>query len=603
MLVLGSGFAGRAVAHPHIFVQSRAELIFDDQGYLTHIRHHWRFDDLYTAYAVQGLDANQDGTFSPDELAELAAINIQGLEEFGYFTFGDNSKVEMDFNAPFDPSMKMYTVDFDNYWLISAEDLAAIAEDIAEGRGAPELGPVNLVELSFTLPLKERVKVEGPLTVDVYDPTYYIDYKWTKETEAVTLVNAPGACRLDLVHPPELDGLVAAQLATIGADQRDVPDELREYTEALVNQVIVTCESSEGVGVATADAGSSQGGASKAVLPAKNAEDAVSQLAQGGQPLGLSEVGAARTADADNAIVLDEPGIWTSAMATITRLQNEFYRELTSALRSFRSSPNAGWLLMLVSFAYGVFHAAGPGHGKAVISSYVLADEQTLKRGVMLSFASAFAQAVTAIVLIGGAGVVLSLTSTAITSTAHWFELGSYILVVLLGVYMVWQRVLRPMLGKKAGSTCGHSHHHDHDHSHDDGEVCSSCEHSHAPEPKMLKEGRLSLPRVWSIILAIGLRPCTGALIVLAFSLSQGMIWAGVASTLVMSLGTGITVAVLASLAVLSRDVALRIWGAESAAGTIIMRGFEIVGALTILLMGCLMLAAGLNGGMASNLY
>jgi len=113
----------------------------------------------------------------------------------------------------------------------------------------------------------------------------------------------------------------------------------------------------------------------------------------------------------------------------------------------------------------------------------------------------------------------------------------------------------------------------------------------------------MTLTSIWSIILAVGLRPCTGALIVLAFAFSQGMIWAGVASTLVMALGTGITVSILASLAVLSRDVALRIWGADSQAGTVILRGFEVVGALTILLMGTLMLIAGLNGGATAGLF
>ncbi|SDR31813.1 DUF1007 family protein [Pseudovibrio sp. Tun.PSC04-5.I4] len=589
-------------AHPHVFVQAHAELIFDDDGYLTHIRHTWLFDDLYTAYAIQGLDANKNGLFEESELTGLAAVNIQGLGEYGYFTFGDDTRTELDFSKPFEPSMTMNAIPFDDYWLISEEDRRAIAEDIAAGRSSPETRPVSLVELSFTLPLKEKVRADKPLTIDVYDPTYYIDFKWPKNGVAVTLRNAPETCSTELVHPPELDGQIAAQLATIGADQRQVPEELESFTQSLVNQVIVTCE---GVLPAVDVSGSSNDPASTLDNEAaKTAEAAVAALAMGGDPIALSSVeNVENTQDVDIELRSNEPNIFARGLATITRMQNEFYLKLTSALRNFRSSPNAGWLLLMISFAYGVFHAAGPGHGKAVISSYVIADKQTLKKGIMLSFASAFAQAVTAIVLVGGAGVLLHLTSTAISSTARWFELGSYVLVILLGLYMVWQRILKPWFRKKPASACGHSHAH---HSHDlevQGEVCSSCGHSHAPDPKMVQGTAITLTSIWSIILAVGLRPCTGALIVLAFSFSQGLVWVGVASTLVMALGTGITVSILASLAVLSRDVALRIWGVESRAGGIILHGFEVVGALTILVMGTLMLIAGLNGGATAGLF
>ncbi len=596
---------GQVAAHPHMFVQARAELVFDDDGYLIHIRHKWLFDDLYTAYAVQGLDFNQDGLSEEDELAELAKINIQGLSEYGYFTFGDDSQTEIDFSQPFAPSIKMIKVPFDDYWLISEEDKQAIAEEIAGGSGQPDTRPVLLMELSFSLPLKEKVKADKPITLDVYDPTYYIDFKWSKTDMAVTLNNAPGNCSVELAHPPELSGQIAAQLATIGAEQRNLPEDLQSYTSALVNQVIVSCD-----GVATAAASSDNNrftsevaGGPVVSVPA-TAEDAVATLAQGGDPMALSSA-----SERENVSVVDadlrnpDMNIFQQGRAAITRLQNEFYLKLTSALRNFRTNPSAGWLLMLISFAYGVFHAAGPGHGKLVISSYMIADEKTLKKGIALSFASALAQAVTAIVLVGGAGVLLHLTSTAITATAHWFELGSYVLVFLLGLYLVWQRILKSWFGQRPAANCGHLQGHDHDHHYENAEVCSSCGQAHVPDPKMVKNSAMTLTGIWSIILAVGLRPCTGALIVLAFAFFQGMIWVGVASTLVMALGTGITVSVLASLAVFSREIALRIWGADSQAGTIILRGFEVVGALTILVMGTLMLVVGLNGGVTTGLF
>lgn len=592
----------KVMAHPHMFVQARAELVFDDDGYLTHIRHRWLFDDLYTAYAVQGLDANKNGILEESELAELAERNIHGLEEFGYFTFGDDSQIEIDFSEPFEPSMRMVQLDFNDYWLITDEDRQAIAEEIDVGRSQPDTNAVSLVELSFTLPLKERVKADKPITLDVYDPTYYIDFRWGKADVAVTLDNAPGHCSIELLHPPGLDGQVAAQLAAISSDKRNVPEELQKYTEALVNQVVLTCD-----GVTAAAAPGVNTGSTKFVSkifrgPVENAfedaEEAVAKLAQGEDPLALSSV-SERVSVAQADLRGSELNIFQQGITGMAQMQNEFYLKLTSALRSFRNNPSAGWLLVLISFAYGVFHAAGPGHGKVVISSYVIADDQTLRKGIVLSFAAAFTQALTAIFLVGGAGVLLRMTSIAISSTARWFELGSYTLVFLLGFYLVWQRVLEPWFVKKPASNLGHSH----GGGTRSGQACSSCGHSHVPDPEMLQNSTMTLTNIWSIILAVGLRPCTGALIVLSFAFSQGMVWAGVASTLVMALGTGLTVSILASLAVLSREAALWIWGAESRAGALILRGFEVVGALTILLMGTLLLIAALNGGGAAGMF
>ncbi len=455
----------QVMAHPHMFVEARAELVFDDDGYLTHIRHRWLFDDLYTAYATQGLDTNRNGILEESELAVLAESNLQGLKDYGYFTFGDDSQIEIDFSAPLESSMRMVQVDLDDYWLISDEDRQAIAEDIAAGRSKPVTGPVSLVEFNFTLPLKEKVKADKPITLDVYDPTYYIDFKWDKMGVAVTLDNAPGNCSIHLVHPPELNGQIAAQLATIDADKRDIPDELRNYTETLVNQVVLTCDE---VASGAASGGTGRNtGSTKFVYeispeasvesPPQSAEQAVLGLAQGGAPMSLSSItvpeNIARTDVRSPSMNIIQQG-----MTSLAQLQNEFYLKLTNALRNFRNNPSAGWLLMLLSFAYGVFHAAGPGHGKAIISSYVIADDQTLKKGIVLSFASALAQAMTAIVLVGGAGVLLRLTSVAISSTARWFELGSYTLVSLLGLYLVWQRVLKPWFMSKPASSCGHHH-------------------------------------------------------------------------------------------------------------------------------------------------
>ena len=328
-------------------------------------------------------------------------------------------------------------------------------------------------------------------------------------------------------------------------------------------------------------------------------------------------------------------GVFSGFFGWIAQHQKAFYASLTAAIKAMKEDGSAGWWLMGLSFLYGVFHAAGPGHGKAVISSYVLANGETLRRGIVLSFASAFAQAVTAVVLIGIASVLLRMTSIAITETTRWFEIGSYAAVALLGAYLVWRKIVKPMLtprrpvalGAQAAAACthdhhhghGHDHHHDnghsrrhghahhdhrrghdhahhhhHDHVHEAGEVCGSCGHVHAPPPSMLV-GRFTLARAWSVILAIGLRPCTGALVVLVFAISQGLALAGVAATFAMAVGTGLTVSVLAVLAVVAKDVALRSVGGRAAAR--LHAGIEGFAALVVFLLGTTLLVAALGWG------
>ncbi|MCB1459628.1 MAG: delayed-early response protein/equilibrative nucleoside transporter, partial [Nitratireductor sp.] len=134
-----------------------------------------------------------------------------------------------------------------------------------------------------------------------------------------------------------------------------------------------------------------------------------------------------------------------------------------------------------------------------------------------------------------------------------------------------------------------HGHHHHH---HGEGEVCSDCGHLHAPDPAQL-QGKFGLRQAWSAIVAVGLRPCSGAIIVLTFAFLNGLYAAGILSTLAMALGTGITVATLAALAVGAKDIAIRIGGAAERSATI-HRIIEIGGALLVFLLGLTLLSASL---------
>jgi len=298
-----------------------------------------------------------------------------------------------------------------------------------------------------------------------------------------------------------------------------------------------------------------------------------------------------------------EPGFNTNGafgglFSWINAQQQGFYRMMTGALKDMRENSWAASTLVGLSFAYGVFHAAGPGHGKAVISSYMLANEVELRRGVLLSFLSSILQGVVAILLVGAAYLFLRGTTVSMTDATRALETGSYALITLFGAWLLFRK-LRPArrasaLGAQAVEVHDHGHHHSHGHHHHAGEVCSTCGHAHAPDPSLLKGDRFALREAWSAIVAVGLRPCSGALIVLSFALLNGLYLGGMLAVLAMSIGTAITVSILATLAVTAKGAAVRFAGNGSAAvrvGTAI----EIAGALMVMVLGLLLLGASLQ--------
>lgn len=336
-------------------------------------------------------------------------------------------------------------------------------------------------------------------------------------------------------------------------------------------------------------------------------------------------------------------GPFAHILMWINLRQQEFYRALATAMKAMRQDNSKIWILIGLSFAYGIFHAAGPGHGKAVISSYMVANEVALKRGILLSFVSALLQGLTAILVMLLAYFVLRGTTISMTDAAWFMEIMSFALVTLFGAWLLWRKlgpaVLR-LFGKgpayslsaaHAGhSHAGHSHgahdhaahahshalhgHGDHDHghghSHDhyghgahdrahhdhaSGEVCDTCGHSHAPDPALLSGDRFDWRTAWSAVAAVGIRPCSGALIVLSFALLNGLWLGGLLSVLAMSIGTAITVSALATLAVTAKNWAVYFAG-DGRMGNRIHSIVEIGGAAFVFLFGLLLLSASLTG-------
>lgn len=269
--------------------------------------------------------------------------------------------------------------------------------------------------------------------------------------------------------------------------------------------------------------------------------------------------------------------------------QAMFYRSLAGAIRAAKLDGSATWALLGLSFAYGAFHAAGPGHGKAVISSYLVANDETWRRGVVLSFASALLQAVVAVAIVGIAAVLLGMTGSAMGETVRWIEIVSYALIALIGARLLWVKGGALLRALRASP---HDHHH-HEH-HDYGDACghdhaSAWGHAHGPEPQDLA-GPGGWWRGLSAIVAVGLRPCSGAIIVLVFALAQGIFLTGIVATLAMGFGTALTVTAIAVLAVGGRGLASRLAKTKPGIGMILLRVLETVAAGLVLAFGVLLL-------------
>ncbi|MBX4928104.1 nickel/cobalt transporter [Rhizobium binae] len=302
--------------------------------------------------------------------------------------------------------------------------------------------------------------------------------------------------------------------------------------------------------------------------------------------------------------------------------QQAFYRALTDALKGMREDPWQLTSLIGLSFAYGVFHAAGPGHGKAVISSYMIANELELKRGVVISFISAFIQGVVAVALVGGAWLVLRGSGITLTAATHAMEIASFIMVILFGGWLLFRKLRsmadnlprRRLMATSAGPVGmmldwkdnaaarqayafnGKAQAVDAGHTFVPGMVCETCGNAHVPDPALLAGDRFSLGEAWSAIVAVGLRPCSGALLVMTFSLLNGLYLGGMLSVAAMSFGTAITVSILATLAVTAKSAAVRLSGRGSTASIWIGNAIEILGALLVILMGALLLGGSLQG-------
>ena len=286
-------------------------------------------------------------------------------------------------------------------------------------------------------------------------------------------------------------------------------------------------------------------------------------------------------------------GAATGLAGWILSVQSQFSHMMTAALSLLKTDTSAIWTLLAVALAYGVFHAAGPGHGKAIIAAYGMAQEKAIGKIITMATAAALLQSLVAIGLVALLSLALHATAATMRETASMVELVSFAAVALLGAGLLWQksgglaRVMAP-----SASSHGHSHDHDHDHPHDhhpdENHVHDEhCGHNHAP----MAAPDSGIRGAVAAVFAAGIRPCSGSILVLVFALSQGMFAIGISAALAIALGTAFTTSALAVLAIFAASTATRIAGGVDAPRAVFLaRGLEVLAAGFVLALGLALL-------------
>ncbi len=268
--------------------------------------------------------------------------------------------------------------------------------------------------------------------------------------------------------------------------------------------------------------------------------------------------------------------------AFLLAMQGVFYQHLQGAVSALKESGAALWMLVGIGFGYGVFHAAGPGHGKAVISAYLVANERALAKGLALCLAAALLQALVAIAVVVSAIWLFSITAAGMDRFTGRVEVASFAAVALLGLFVTWRKAgkLQALVATARGQEL----------------AAPSCDHVHLPPPAEIDRMR-DRREIAGVVLAAGLRPCAGALVVLVFAASQGLFWGGVAATFAMALGTAATTGLIATIAVYMKELALRAAGGRGARTALVTSGIELLAAAFVLVVGLSLLLGMLGAG------
>lgn len=258
--------------------------------------------------------------------------------------------------------------------------------------------------------------------------------------------------------------------------------------------------------------------------------------------------------------------------------QAAFHKALTAAISAVETSPSALWGLVGLAFAYGVLHAVGPGHGKAVIASYLVANERALKRGIGLAFGAALVQAAIAIGVVGIVAGLMRGTAAMMNRTVELVEQGGFLIIVAMGLWIAFRKARALLNPGTAADACA-----------------PDCGHDHGGDPAML--ARASTRELVLTAIGAGIRPCSGAIILLVFALTKGLFLAGALSVGAMAAGTAIGTSAFAFIAVKAKVIALNM----ISGGTGVLRRLglviELLAGLLLAALGVALLLGAMSAG------
>lgn len=248
---------------------------------------------------------------------------------------------------------------------------------------------------------------------------------------------------------------------------------------------------------------------------------------------------------------------WPQVMMKSIVWQREVNQQMSGLLKAVAENPaKAGGSLLAFSFIYGVLHALGPGHGKIVITTWLATHPSKLRSSIGLTLASSLLQGGVAIVLVVVVLSLLQLPARQLHMSSFWLEKGSYALVGVLGLILCWRALkkLRALLQKPKFKAFTPHHVHD---------AHCGCGHQHLPTQEQLQSGDDWRARTM-IVLSMGMRPCSGAIMVLLFSKVIGVFGWGMLSALAMAAGTSLTISSLAVLVHSFRQLAVKLSGTKT---------------------------------------
>ncbi|MDP8100060.1 nickel/cobalt transporter [Pasteurella atlantica] len=297
--------------------------------------------------------------------------------------------------------------------------------------------------------------------------------------------------------------------------------------------------------------------------------------------------------------------IYPYLLFKILKWQKVFNQEISHTLLQIKNNPQAGWILIYMSFLYGVFHSLGPGHGKFILSSYLSFEKTKLTQAIRLTLLSSFAQGIVAIMLVSIVVVIFTLSRHYFNDTVKLFERGSFIVMILFGLYWLkttlvtlkkqydtdkkpvtfnLQKITKivPLKTQKLSIIASQPHQHT--------ENCG-CGHQHLPNANQLAKAKDWKAQLM-IILSIASRPCSGAILVLFFSYTLDLYYWGIISALAMAFGTGLTLTLFALIVLFARHKAIYLskWYISIQTSKKVIIGLKIIAAISIIILGITLL-------------